>query len=155
MCIVSICSLSCHGPGFRCPIRVLCCLCFCFQLMWSRSPPASLCCLSSSGIRLIISMCSHSIYRYTQGSGHLSIKGNLFERSCPLSHKHIHLEHWYYFFFPCHASLACLLNCWIPMCTKRNLRVHLCLAGEQRNKERSDNYISFFLKSQRCWLPGL
>lgn len=64
-------------------VQLVCCwLCLHFQIMWSCSLLAALCHLSFRGSRLIISMCGHSIHRYAQGSSHLSIRGNHFERSC-------------------------------------------------------------------------
>lgn len=81
-------SLSCHVLVLM-PYQSL--LLF-FQLIWSLFPPAITYCLSYSGIRLIILVCSHSSYHYAQRSGHLSIKENCFERSC--QHPHIHtLKH--------------------------------------------------------------
>lgn len=60
---------------------VCCWSCLHLQLMWSCCLRAALCHLSFSGTRLIISMCGHSIHRYAQGSSHLSIRENHFERS--------------------------------------------------------------------------
>lgn len=107
--------LPCHCSGFWFPIKVFCCSCYCFQLMWSRFPPAIGCCLSSSGIRLIISMCSHSFYRYTQGSGHLlreiTLKGLV----------------------PCHTNVCTHWLAWLPKTQPYSTSV-LCWWAEKPQK---------------------
>lgn len=88
---MSILFLSYHRPGFDTKSNLLLVIvdffCIVFSIStWSHFPPAIVCCVSCSGIRLIISMSSHSYNRYTQAMSpwsEISLK-----RSCPLPHKH-------------------------------------------------------------------
>lgn len=132
--LLSVWSLM-SRPHSLMPHQIFCESCFC--LLHFTVEPAIVCCLSCSGMTLIISMSSHSFYWYAQGSGHLSMKGNLFEKDLsPATHTHTHTYCNWFYFLPCHASIAWLQSCCIPMSIESNLTVLCGFAGEQGKKQQ-------------------